>query len=195
MCNIRDDVSECEDSESELDNLYNPELDSDSSFSDEYELELSESIISDSDSLDPLSKRRGTPFQTTEAPQEVDSDAETNSCHNQEENDRNSEVASGTSQREHPSLDIGGTARKSVLIAPDGTEWLQITSGDSLVGRCSQQNILRETSGPTPYTKRNVFLVALQVHGVFLLMTLFSNTLQNVQLLKPTANCKMRHLL
>ena len=48
-------------------------------------------------------------------------------------------------------------ARKSVLIAPDETEWLQITSGDSLVGRCSQQNILRETSGPTPYTKRNVF--------------------------------------
>ena len=34
--NIRDDVSECEDSESELDNLYNPELVLDSSFSDEY---------------------------------------------------------------------------------------------------------------------------------------------------------------
>ena len=50
--NICDDVSECEDSESELDDLYNPELDSDSFFSDEYESELSESIISDSDSLD-----------------------------------------------------------------------------------------------------------------------------------------------
>ena len=45
LCNIRDDVSECEDSESELDDLYNTELDSDSSFSDEYESELSESII------------------------------------------------------------------------------------------------------------------------------------------------------
>ena len=55
--NIRDDVSECDDSESELDDLYNPELDSDSSFSDEYESELSESIISDSDLLDSPSKR------------------------------------------------------------------------------------------------------------------------------------------
>ena len=57
LSNFRDDVSECEDSESELDNLYNPGLDSDSSFSDEYESELSESIISDSDSLVPPSKR------------------------------------------------------------------------------------------------------------------------------------------
>ena len=80
-----------------------------------------------------------------------------NSCHNQEENDRNSVVASDTPQSELPSLDVGGTARKSVLIAPDGTKWLQITSGDSSLGRYSQQNILRETSGPTPYTKRNVF--------------------------------------
>ena len=156
--NIRDDVSECEDSESELNDLYNPELDSDFSFSDEYESKLSESTISDSDSLDPLSKKqRRTPFRTTEAPQEVDNDAEMNSCHNQEENDRNSEVASDTPQSELPSLDVGGTARQSVLIAPDGTEWLQITSSDSLVGRCSQENILRETSGPPPYTKRNVF--------------------------------------
>ena len=80
--NIRDDVSECEDSESELDDLYNPELDSDYFFSDEYESELSESIVSDSDSLDPPSKRRWTPFRTTKAPQEVDNDAEMNSCHN-----------------------------------------------------------------------------------------------------------------
>ena len=79
------------------------------------------------------------------------------SCHNQEENGRNGDVASDTPQSELPSLNVGGTARKSVLIAPDGTEWLQITSSDSLVGRCSQQNILRETSGPTPYTTRNVF--------------------------------------
>ena len=155
--NIRDDVSECEDSESELDDLYNPGLDSDSSFSDEYESELSESIISDSNLLDPPSKRRRTPFRTTEAPQEVDNDVEMNSCHNQEENDRNSDVASDTPQSELPSLDVGGTAGKSVLIAPDGTKWLQITSGDSSVGRCSQQNILRQTSGPTPCTKRNVF--------------------------------------
>ena len=157
LCNTRDDVSECEDSESELDNLYNPELDSDSSFRDEYELELSESIISYSDSLDPPSKQWRTPFRTTEVPQVVDNDAEMNSCHNQEENDRNSDVASDTPHSEFPSLDVGGTARKSVLIAPCGTEWLQITSCDSSVGRCSQQNILRESSGPTSYTKRNVF--------------------------------------
>ena len=80
-----------------------------------------------------------------------------NSCHNQEENDRNSNVASDTPQSELSSLDVGGTARKSVLIAPDGTEWLQITSSDSSVRRCSQQNILREISQSTPYTKRNVF--------------------------------------
>ena len=73
---IRDDISECEDSESELDDLYNPELDSDSYFSDEYESELSESIISDSDSPNPPCKRRRTLFRTTEAPQEVDNDVE-----------------------------------------------------------------------------------------------------------------------
>ena len=83
--------------------------------------------------------------RTIEACQEVDNDAERNSCHNQEENDRNSDVASETPQSELPSLDVGGTAKKSILIAPDGTEWLQITSGDSSVGRCLQQNILRET--------------------------------------------------
>ena len=66
-------------------------------------------------------------------------------------------MASDTPQSELPSLDVGGPARKSVLIAPNGTEWLQITSVVSSVGRCLQQNILRETSGPTPYTKRNVF--------------------------------------
>ena len=119
--------------------------------------ELSESIISDFDSLDSPSKRRRTPFRTTEATQEVDNDAEMNSCHNQEKNDRNSDAASDTPQSELSSLDVGGTARKSVLIAPDGIEWLQITSADGSVGRCSQQNILRETSWPTPYTKRNVF--------------------------------------
>ena len=114
MRNIRDDVSECDDSESELDNLYNPELDSDSSFSDEYESELSESIISDSHLLDSPSKRRRTPFQTTdEAPQEVDNDAKINSCHIQEENDRNSDVTSDTPQSELPSLDVVGTARRA----------------------------------------------------------------------------------
>ena len=72
-----------------------------------------------------------------------------NSCRNQEENDQISDVASDTPQSELPSLDVGGTVRKSVLITPDGTEWLQITSGDSSVAKCSQQNILRETSEPT----------------------------------------------
>ena len=104
--NIRDDVSECENSESESDDLCNPELDLDSSFGDEYESELSESIISDSDSLDPSFKRRRTLFQTTEALQEVDNDAEMNLCHNQEENDRNSDVASDTPQSELPSQDV-----------------------------------------------------------------------------------------
>ena len=66
-------------------------------------------------------------------------------------------MALDTPQSELPFLDVDSTARKSVRIAPDRTEWIQITSGDSSVGRCSQLNILRKTFGPTPYTKRNVF--------------------------------------
>ena len=155
--NIRDDVSECEGNESELDDLCNTELDSHSSLRDEYKSELSESIISDSESLDFPSKRRRTPFRTTETPQKANNDAEMNSGHNQEENDRNSDVASDTPQSELLSLDVDDTARKGVLIALDETEWLQITFGDSSVGRCSLQNVLRETSGLTPYTKRNEF--------------------------------------
>ena len=84
-----------------------------------------------------------------------------NSYHNQEENNRNRDVASDTPQSKLPSLGVGGTARKSVLVAPDGTKWIQITSGDSSVGRCSQKNILKKTSEPTPYTKRNVFAGSL----------------------------------
>ena len=38
-------------------------------------------------------------------------------------------------------------------------------------------------------------LKVLQVHGVFLLIALFSNTLQNAQLQNPTANHKIRRLL
>ena len=38
-------------------------------------------------------------------------------------------------------------------------------------------------------------LMVLQVHGVFLSIALFSNTLQNAQLQKPTANQKIKHLL
>ena len=71
-----------------------------------YQLLPKHASISDSDSLDPPSKRRGTPFQTTEAPQEVDNDAEINSCHNQEENDQNSDMASYTPQSELPFLDV-----------------------------------------------------------------------------------------
>ena len=35
-------------------------------------------------------------------------------------------MASDTPQSEFPSMDVGGTARESVLIAPDGTECLPI---------------------------------------------------------------------
>ncbi|XP_054729834.1 uncharacterized protein LOC129238721 [Anastrepha obliqua] len=41
-------------------------------------------------------------------------------------------------------------------IASDGTEWTCISPNAFEVGRCSQQNILREISGPTPYAKRYI---------------------------------------
>ena len=43
------------------------------------------------------------------------------------------------------------------MTAPDGTEWLQITSGDCSAGRRLQQKTLRGSFGPTPYAKRNMF--------------------------------------
>ena len=74
-------------------------------------------------------------------------------------------------------------------------EWHQITPGDYFAERFTQQNILREASGPKPYACRNMLLEILQVHGIFLYILLFSNTLQNAQLQKLTTNHKVWHLL
>ena len=71
----------------------------------------------------------------------------------------------GTAQNELLSLAVFDNTRSSgpgndsgvILIAPDGIEWLQITPGENSAGRCSQQNIMKEFSGPTPNAKRNVF--------------------------------------
>ena len=54
------------------------------------------------------------------------------------------------------------------------TAWLQITYGDSSVGL--QQNILKETSGPTPYTKRNVFAGSSASEWRLLILGLYSQT-------------------
>ena len=54
---IPDDVSECEDSGSECDDLYNLEQDSDSSFSNESEPDLSENSNSLPDLANRFSKR------------------------------------------------------------------------------------------------------------------------------------------
>jgi len=176
--NIPDDVSECEDSGSESDDLYNPELDSDSSFGEdsdssfgedsdssfgeEYEIDLPERCNSSHDLLDRPSKRPRIQNQaeSSEARQELnDTNAELSASQNQEENCQNIEVAPDAAvQRELPSQDIDDTAGNSseILTAPDGTEWRKITPGDHSAGRRSQQNILREAPGPTPFAKRNV---------------------------------------
>ena len=44
--NIHDDASECNDSRSEFDDLYTPELDADYSFNDESKQDISESVHS-----------------------------------------------------------------------------------------------------------------------------------------------------
>ena len=83
---------------------------------------------------------------------------------NQKENEQSSDVTPGTAQNEVPSLDVydntgsssPGNDRDVTLTAPDGIERLQITPGENSAGRRSQQNILREVSGPTPYIKRSV---------------------------------------
>ena len=71
-------------------------------------------------------------------------------------------LAPDTSESELPSPDVDGAAENSNIIftAPDGTKWLQITTGDLSVCRHPQQNMLREVSGPTPYAKRDAFAVS-----------------------------------
>lgn len=163
--NIPEDVSEFEDSGSEFDDSYTPELDSDSSSSDESEQAFSDSFSSGPRLSDRPPKRRRiqNQLEATEVSQEIDDiDSSVNVSQNEEENDQNIELAPDTSQSELPSSDVdeyddAAENRGIILTAPDGTEWLQMTPGDYSAGRRSQQNILKEASGPTPYAKRNVF--------------------------------------
>jgi len=62
-------------------------------------------------------------------------------------------------------------------------------------GRRSQQKVVRKTSGLTPCTYKNTFAVALQMHNFILLITLFSNLLQNLQSQKRIASNKIWCLL
>ena len=166
LCYIPDHVSECEDSGSECDDLYNPEQDP--SFSNKSETDLSESSNSLSDLSDYFCKQPSiqNELETTEAPQEInDTDVTLSASDNQGENEQSSDVTSDTGQNKLPSLDVSDITGSSsfsndngvILTAPDGTEWLQITLGKNSAGRPSQQNILIEVSGPTPYVKINVF--------------------------------------
>ena len=167
MRNISDDVSECEDSGSECDDLYNFKKDSESSFSNESKPDLSENSNSLFDLSDRFSKqlRQQNELETSEALQEInDTDATLSENNSQEENEQSSDMIPGTAQNELPSLDVYDNTGSSgpgndsdvILTAPDGTEWLQITPSKNSAGRCSQQNILKEVSGPTPYVKKCV---------------------------------------
>ena len=105
--NIPDDVSECEASGSECDYLYNPEQDSDSSFSNESESNLSKSFNSLPDLSDRFSKRFQiqNELKTTKASQEINViDATLSASNNQEENEQSSDITSGTAQNELPAL-------------------------------------------------------------------------------------------
>ena len=165
--NIFNDVSKCKESESVCDNLDDSEQDSDFPFSNESELDLSESFNSLSDLFDRFSKQPQiqNELETIEAPQEInDTDATLSASNIQEENEQSNDVTLSTAQNELPSLDTYNNTASSgpgsnsgvILTAPDGTEWLQITPGKNFAIRHLTQNISREVSGPTPYVKRNV---------------------------------------
>ena len=90
LVNISDDFSECEDSGSECDNLYNLEQDSDCSFSNESKLDLSESSNSLPNLSNCFSKRPRiqNELETSEASQEIDdTDAILSASNNQKENE------------------------------------------------------------------------------------------------------------
>ena len=131
-----------------------------------------------------------------------DTDATLSASNSQEENEQSSDATPGSAQNELPSLDAydntgnngPGNDSAVILTASDRAEWLQITPGENSAGRRSQQNIFIEVFGPRSYVKRNVFSGNPEMHGVFLLITLFSNTLHNAQLQKPIAYYKIRIL-
>ena len=82
-----------------------------------------------------------------------------------------------------------------MMTAPDETKGVDVTHGDCSAERISQQNILRKTSRSTSVQEKICLLLALHKHGVFLVITLFSNTYQNANLQKLIANYNIRRLL
>ena len=79
----------CEDSGSEFDNLYAPELDANYSFSDESEQYVSGSVYSDAhlSNRPPKQPRIQNQLDTTEAPHETDdTDTAINASHSKVEN-------------------------------------------------------------------------------------------------------------
>ena len=108
---IPDDVSECEDSGSECDDLYNLEQDSDSSFSNDSEPDLSENSNSLPDLANRFSKRSRiqNELETTKVPQEInDTEAALSASNNQEKNKQSSDMTPGTAQNELLSPNVHG---------------------------------------------------------------------------------------
>ena len=116
MHNFLDGVSECEDSASEFDDLYIPELNKDSSFSGKSEQDFSWSFNYSPRLIDGLPKlpRIQTRLETTKAPQEIDdTGAEMNVSSNEEENNQNIELATDTSQSKLPSSAVDDAAENT----------------------------------------------------------------------------------
>ena len=105
---IPDDISKYKDSGSEFDDLYTPELHSDSSFSDKFELDFSGRFNSGHCLTDrpPKPLRIPTRLKTIEAPQEMgNSDAEIHISYDEKVNEQNIELAPDNSQSKLPSPD------------------------------------------------------------------------------------------
>ena len=159
--NFPDDVSRCEDSGSEIEDLYTLELDADYFLSDESEQDISGSVYFSAQLLDRPPKRCRIQNQQpsrTEAHQKTDNtDAVINASRSKEESNSNFELVL-TVHNPSPDIDDVAENRDVILTALVGTEWHQIYPGDYSAGRILQKNILTKASNfDTPYACRNMF--------------------------------------
>ena len=91
--------------------------------------------------------------------------ASTDTLQAEQESSPNADLTPGTLQIIVPLQISGDNVTQNydtvgLLIDPDGTERHQITPGEHSSGRFLQQNILIESSGPSPHTKRCVSVCA-----------------------------------
>ena len=173
--NIPHDASEFKDSESEFDDLYTPEVNSASSFSKKAEQEFLGSFISGPRSPHRPSKKSRTQnrLATTEVPQERDdTDDEIIVNHYEKENNQQIELAPDTSQSK-----LSDEMLTTLLRIPVKYRQLQIER-TSLLEDFYSRSFREKLLSLESMQKEMCLLVALQVHDVFLLLALFSNTLQ-----------------